>query len=79
MRKETYAVAAVALLAIATTGCATKKYVNGEVAGVNTRVDGVQTQVEDAQTQLKQHDTRINANGRLEDRPGRAGPRDRGG
>jgi peptidoglycan-associated lipoprotein len=62
MRKETYAVAAVALLAIVTTGCATKKYVNGEVAGVNQRVDGVQTQVEDAQTQLKQHDTRINAN-----------------
>lgn len=62
MRKQTYAVAAVALLAVVTTGCATKKYVNGEVAGVNQRVDGVQTQVEDTQTQLKEHDSRIASN-----------------
>jgi peptidoglycan-associated lipoprotein len=62
MRKQTYAVAAVALLAVVTTGCATKKYVNGEVAGVNQRVDGVQTQVEDTQTKLKDHDSRISAN-----------------
>jgi len=59
MRKETLAVAAVAILALTATGCATKKYVNGEVAGVNQRVDGVQGQVEDNQTTLRDHEGRI--------------------
>ena len=55
-------VAAAATLALVASGCATKKYVAGEVAGVNTRVDGVQTQVEDAQTKLKDHEGRISQN-----------------
>lgn len=55
-------VAAAASLALVASGCATKKYVAGEVAGVNTRVDGVQTQVEDAQTKLKDHEGRISQN-----------------
>jgi len=59
MRKETLAVAAIAVLAVATTGCATKKYVQGEVSGVNQRVDGVQGQVEDNQTTLRDHEGRI--------------------
>ena len=56
------ALAAAASLALVATGCATKKYVAGEVAGVNQRVDGVQTQVEDAQTKLKDHEGRISQN-----------------
>lgn len=43
-------------VAVATTGCATKKYVGKEVATVNSRIDGVETDVEEAQTNLKRHD-----------------------
>ena len=61
--KRTYLAVALGLVvAVTTTGCATKKYVQGEVTGVNQRVDGVQGQVEDAQTQLREHDTRISQN-----------------
>ncbi len=62
MNHRIIAVAAAAIVAVGTTGCATKKYVSGEVASVNQRVDGVQAQVEDAQTQLKGHDGRISHN-----------------
>jgi outer membrane protein OmpA-like peptidoglycan-associated protein len=62
MKRLTFAATAAALLAVTTTGCATKKYVKGEVATVNQRVDGVQGQVEDAQTKLRDHDTRITRN-----------------
>lgn len=41
------------------TGCATKKYVEGEVGTVHTRVDTVEGQVEQNQTQLAEHDRRI--------------------
>ena len=51
-----------AVLAVATSGCATKKYVKGEVSTINTRVDGVQGQVEDAQTKIRDHDGRITRN-----------------
>jgi outer membrane protein OmpA-like peptidoglycan-associated protein len=56
------AVTAVMIMAMAGWGCATKKYVAGEVGQVNTRVDGVQTQVEDAQTKIKVHEGRITKN-----------------
>lgn len=60
MNQRRIAVAAVAgVIVLATTGCATKKYVAGEVATVNQRVDGVQTQVEDTQTKLKDHEGRL--------------------
>lgn len=60
MNQRRIAVAAVAgVIVLATTGCATKKYVAGEVATVNERVDGVQTQVEDTQTKLRDHEGRI--------------------
>jgi outer membrane protein OmpA-like peptidoglycan-associated protein len=60
MKTQTLAwTSAALLLAVATTGCATKKYVEGEVAGVSQRVDGVQGQVEEAQTKLKDHEGRI--------------------
>jgi len=60
--RRMWTTASAALLALAASGCATKKYVTGEVAGVNTRVDGVETQVEDAQTKLRDHDGRITKN-----------------
>jgi peptidoglycan-associated lipoprotein len=50
-----------ALLAIAATGCATKKYVKEETGAVNTRVDQVQGQVEQTQTRLNEHDQKIAA------------------
>ena len=54
------AVLAVAL-AVAATGCATKKYVQQETGTVNSRVDQVQGQVEQAQTKLNEHDQKIAA------------------
>lgn len=51
---------AVGLLA---TGCATKKYVKGEVATVNERVDNVETQVEEAQSGLRRHDEQLGKHG----------------
>lgn len=62
MRNPKLAIAAVAALTVVASGCATKKYVEGEVGQVNTRVDGVQSQVEDAQTKLKDHEGRIEKN-----------------
>ena len=49
-------IAAAGLLA---TGCATKKYVEGEVGAVHTRVDTVEGQVEKNQTTIAEHDRRI--------------------
>ncbi len=45
--------------AIAGTGCATKKYVTGEVATLDQKVEGVQTSVEENQTRLKEHDQQL--------------------
>jgi len=56
------AITAAAGLALIASGCATKKYVEGEIGGVTKRVDDVQGQVEDNQTQLREHDTRISQN-----------------
>jgi outer membrane protein OmpA-like peptidoglycan-associated protein len=55
------AVAATSALALVASGCATKKYVEGEVAGVSQRVDGVESQVEETQTRLREHDTQISS------------------
>ena len=49
----------VASAGLMTTGCATKKYVEGETAAVHTRVDSVEGQVEENQNQLADHDQRI--------------------
>ena len=62
MKRQNLAVTAVMLTALAGWGCATKKYVAGEVGQVGARVDGVQTQVEDAQTKIKVHEGRITKN-----------------
>jgi outer membrane protein OmpA-like peptidoglycan-associated protein len=52
-----------AVVALAASGCATKKYTRDYVAGetkvVNERIDGVEEQVEQNQTRLATHETRI--------------------
>lgn len=52
--------------ALAVSGCATRKYVDRQVAeqvaAVQQRVDGVQAQVEQTQSRLQEHDTRISDN-----------------
>jgi len=41
---------------ISGTGCATKKYVMGEVATLDQKVEGVETSVEENQKRIKEHD-----------------------
>jgi outer membrane protein OmpA-like peptidoglycan-associated protein len=61
--KRQVAVAAVLALAAFGYGCATKKYVQGEVTGsearTSDRIGGVETQVEAAQGKLREHDTKL--------------------
>ncbi|MGH7856418.1 MAG: OmpA family protein [Candidatus Binatia bacterium] len=59
MRNRRLGTALAAALALVVSGCATKKYVEGEVTEVRTRIDGVETQVEDTQTKLRDHEGRI--------------------
>ncbi|HEX2641509.1 MAG TPA: OmpA family protein, partial [Thermoanaerobaculia bacterium] len=58
-KKILWPVAFALILAVATTGCATKKYVKQETGAVSTRVDEVEGQVEQAQTRLNTHDQQI--------------------
>jgi outer membrane protein OmpA-like peptidoglycan-associated protein len=58
-KKILWPVACALILAVATTGCATKKYVKQETGAVSTRVDEVEGQVEQAQTRLNTHDQQI--------------------
>jgi len=44
---------------IAGTGCATKKYVMGEVATLDQKVEGVETSVEENQKRIKEHDAQL--------------------
>jgi len=50
---------------IAGTGCATKKYVMGEVATIDQKVEGVETSVEENQKRIKEHDERLATLGSL--------------
>lgn len=59
MLKRTAIPVLILAAAVATTGCATKKYVREQTKVVDTRVDGVQGQVEEAQTRLATHDRQI--------------------
>ena len=59
MQNRLWTIAFVLILALATTGCATKKYVRQETGAVGARVDQVEGQVEETQTTVRQHDTRI--------------------
>lgn len=44
---------------IANTGCATKKYVMGEVATIDQKVEGVETSVEENQKRIREHDEQL--------------------
>jgi outer membrane protein OmpA-like peptidoglycan-associated protein len=58
---------AVSVIAIGTTGCATKKYVRNETSNVATKMDeqvtALETQIEDAQNRLENHDKALTAQG----------------
>jgi outer membrane protein OmpA-like peptidoglycan-associated protein len=47
------------------TGCATKKYVLGEVATIDQKVEGVETAVEENQKRIQEHDGRLATLGSL--------------
>jgi len=49
---------------LASTGCATKKYVGEQVTQVEERVSGVETQVEDAQVRLQDQEGKITTTSR---------------
>ncbi|HEK85294.1 MAG: OmpA family protein [Candidatus Saccharicenans sp.] len=46
-------------------GCATKKYVNGEVNTVDKKVASISTEIEDAQKRIKEHDEKLATIGEL--------------
>lgn len=50
---------------LATTGCATKKYVLGEVADLDKKVEGMETTIEENQKRIKEHDERLASLGSL--------------
>jgi outer membrane protein OmpA-like peptidoglycan-associated protein len=50
---------------LAGTGCATKKFVTGEVATIDQKVEGVETAVEENQKRIKEHDERLATIGSL--------------
>ena len=58
MRKFAFVVPVV-LLAAGTTGCATKKFVRGEVGQVNGKVEGISAQVEETQERTRKNEARI--------------------
>ena len=53
-----------AVVALATSGCATKKYVQQETGAVHTRVDDVETQVEETQTEIRRTNEKVGTNER---------------
>lgn len=62
----TFIVGTVFLIAlISGTGCATKKYVLGEVAALDQKVEGVESAVEENQKRIKEYDERLTSLGSL--------------
>jgi outer membrane protein OmpA-like peptidoglycan-associated protein len=59
MRKLAVVVVPVILLAAGSTGCATKKFVRGEVGQVNQKVEGLSTQLEETQERTRKNEQRI--------------------
>jgi outer membrane protein OmpA-like peptidoglycan-associated protein len=49
----------------AATGCATKKFVQTEMAALDKKVEGVETSVEENQKRIKEHDERLTSIGSL--------------
>lgn len=64
--KITFLIGAVFLIVmIAGTGCATKKFVMGEIAAVDQKVEGVEDSIEENQKRIKEHDERLATLGSL--------------
>jgi len=64
--KITFLVGAVLLIGlIASTGCASKKYVLGEAATLDQKIEGMETAVEENQKRIKAHDERLTTLGSL--------------
>jgi outer membrane protein OmpA-like peptidoglycan-associated protein len=64
--KLTFLLGAVLIVGmIVGTGCATKKYVLGEVATLDQKVEGVETSVEENQKRIREHDERLATLGSL--------------
>jgi outer membrane protein OmpA-like peptidoglycan-associated protein len=64
--KILYLVGAVILISLlASTGCATKKYVLGEVADLDKKVEGMENTIEENQKRIKEHDERLASLGSL--------------
>ena len=64
--KLTFLVGAILIIGLmAGSGCATKKYVMGEVATLDQKVEGVETSVEENQKRIKEHDERLATLGSL--------------
>jgi len=59
MRRLFAVVVPVALLAMGSTACATKKFVRGEVGQVNDKVEGLSGQLEETQERVRQNEARI--------------------
>jgi len=59
-KQITFLVAAVVVLGLLSgTGCATKKYVLGEVASLDQKVEGMEGTIEENQKRIKEHDERL--------------------
>lgn len=64
--KILYLVGAVILIGLlATAGCATKKYVLGEVSTLDKKVEDVESAIEENQKRIKEHDERLASLGSL--------------
>jgi outer membrane protein OmpA-like peptidoglycan-associated protein len=55
----------VAIALVMGPGCATKKYVQGEMSTIDQKVEGVSTEVEANQKRIKEHDERLASIGEL--------------
>jgi outer membrane protein OmpA-like peptidoglycan-associated protein len=64
--KITFLVGALLLIGLlAATGCASKKYVSGEVATLDQKVEKMENSVEENQKRIKEHDERLTTLGSL--------------
>ena len=64
--KITFLLGALLLIALmASTGCATKRYVSGEVATLDQKVEDMESAVEENQKRIKEHDERLSTLGSL--------------
>jgi peptidoglycan-associated lipoprotein len=57
--RRLFLVVPLVMLAAGSTACATKKFVRGEVAQVNTKVQGLSSQLEETQERTKKNEARI--------------------